>query len=216
MIRVVPLFPLPNVVLFPGAVLPLHIFEHRYRAMMEYCLSDTRQFAMALLRPGWEKTYHGRPDIEPVVCLGTILSHERLPDGRYNLLLQGTSRARVLQELPEPHPFRLAKLELFSSTGQTLEIDLSDQREQLRDLLETGFHRDLNWSKMLRRMINEPISTVQLADLMAFGLIDDVKLKQSLLADPDPIHRLRTLIQALRQQAPLSAAMESPIAHWLN
>src|SRR5947209_4114241 len=85
----VPLFPLPNVVLFPRAVLPLHIFEERYRAMMADALAGDRQVAMALLKPGWEKNYYARPAIEPVVCLGRILSHERLPDGCYNFLLQG-------------------------------------------------------------------------------------------------------------------------------
>ena len=92
----VPLFPLPNVVLFPGAVLPLHIFEERYKRDDRGCAAGQRQVAMALLRPGWEKNYYGRPAIEPVVCVGTILSHERLADGRYNFLLQGHTRAQVV------------------------------------------------------------------------------------------------------------------------
>src|SRR5581483_11492817 len=92
----VPLFPLPNVVLFPRAVLPLHIFEERYKAMTADSLRGDRQIAMALLQSGWEKNYHCKPRIDPVVCVGTILSHERLSDGRYNLLLQGTTRARIV------------------------------------------------------------------------------------------------------------------------
>src|SRR5437588_1726053 len=83
----VPLFPLPNVVLFPRAVLPLHIFEERYKAMMAGTLGGDRQIAMALLKSGWEKNYHGKAALEPVVCVGRILTHERLPDGRYNFLL---------------------------------------------------------------------------------------------------------------------------------
>src|SRR4051794_8131775 len=86
----VPLFPLPNVVLFPRAVLPLHIFEERYKKMTADVLrTPGRQLAMALLRPGWEKSYYGAPAIEPVVCVGTILSHEKRSDGKYNFLLQG-------------------------------------------------------------------------------------------------------------------------------
>src|SRR5438046_5951139 len=88
-IESVPLFPLPNVVLFPRAVLPLHIFEERYKAMTRHALEGDRRVAMALLRPGWEKSYYSRPAIEPVVCVGTILTHERLADGKYNFLLQG-------------------------------------------------------------------------------------------------------------------------------
>src|SRR3982751_6181741 len=85
----VPLFPLPNVVLFPRVVLPLHIFEERYKRMTAEVLRGDKRIAMALRRPGWEKDYYGQPAIEPVVCVGQILSHERLEDGRYNFLLQG-------------------------------------------------------------------------------------------------------------------------------
>ena len=91
------IFPLATV-LFPGSVLPLHIFEDRYRAMMADALEGDRLIAMALLKPGWEKSYYGRPEIEPVVCVGQILSQEKLADGKYNLLLQGVVRARVVEE----------------------------------------------------------------------------------------------------------------------
>src|SRR5438105_7782889 len=97
----VPLFPLPNVVLFPRAVLPLHIFEERYKVMTAEALAGERQVAMALLKPGWEKNYYHRPAIDPVVCVGTILSYELLADGKYNFLLQGHTRARVVRELSE-------------------------------------------------------------------------------------------------------------------
>src|SRR5512135_1917533 len=93
-----PLFPLPNVVLFPRAVLPLHIFEERYKVMTADVLAGDGRLAMALLKSGWEKDYYGRPAIEQVVCVGQILSHEKLPDGKYNFLLQGRNRARVVRE----------------------------------------------------------------------------------------------------------------------
>src|SRR5271170_4410028 len=93
----VPLFPLPNVVLFPRAVLPLHIFEERYKAMTADALSGDHLIAMAVLGPGWEREY--RPEIEPVVCLGRIISYEKLPDGRYNFFLQGQIRAKIVREI---------------------------------------------------------------------------------------------------------------------
>src|SRR4051794_34377802 len=91
-----PLFPVPNVGLLPRAILPLHVFEERYKQMTADVLGDDDQrIAMALLRPGWEQNYYGKPAIEPVVCVGLILSHEKLPDGKYNFLLQGQTRARI-------------------------------------------------------------------------------------------------------------------------
>jgi uncharacterized protein len=93
-----PLFPLPNVVLFPGVFLPLHIFEARYRAMTEDALAGDRMIGMALLKPGFEAEYEGRPPIYPVGCVGLITHAERLPDGRFHIVLQGVERFRVTGE----------------------------------------------------------------------------------------------------------------------
>src|SRR5947209_790301 len=133
----VSLFPLPNVVLFPRAVLPLHVFEERYKAMIADALRGDRQIAMALLRPGWEKNYHGKPAIEPVVCVGKILTHERLPDGRYNFLLQGHTRARLVRELESDRPYRLAELELLPE-DPAMEIDLDEDRRRILATFENG------------------------------------------------------------------------------
>src|SRR5262245_51754568 len=113
----VALFPLPNVVLFPRAILPLHIFEERYKAMTRDALRTDRQIAMALLRPGWEKCYYSRATIDPVVCVGQILQHEKLPDGTYNFLLQGLTRAKVVSERPPGEcMYRVAELEPLVET----------------------------------------------------------------------------------------------------
>src|SRR5204863_9636969 len=85
------LFPLPNVVLFPHVVQPLHIFEPRYRQMTADALAGDQLIAPALLRPGWEGDYEGRPATYPVVCVGKIVSEQQLPDGRFNILLRGLS-----------------------------------------------------------------------------------------------------------------------------
>src|SRR5688572_28999827 len=124
----VPLFPLPNVVLFPRAVLPLHIFEERYKTMTVDAVAGDRQVAMALLMPGWEKNYYHRPTIEPVVCVGTILSHEKLPDGKYNFLLQGHTRARIVREVGDK-AYRMAQLEPVAEVND-LEADLADERRR--------------------------------------------------------------------------------------
>ncbi len=105
----IPIFPLPDVVLFPHTLLPLHIFEPRYRHMVRDCLAGDKRMAMALLRPGWESDYYGRPPIYPIAGAGEIIRHEELPDGRFNILLRGTMRIGITAELPTDKPYRVAR-----------------------------------------------------------------------------------------------------------
>jgi Lon protease-like protein len=98
MADLLPLFPLPNVVLFPNVFLPLHIFEPRYREMVADALASDRMIGMVLLRPGWNRDYEGRPPIYPVGCSGLLTHNERLPDGRYHIVLRGIERFRIVEE----------------------------------------------------------------------------------------------------------------------
>jgi Lon protease-like protein len=98
MSELLPLFPLPNVVLFPNVFLPLHIFEPRYRDMVADALANDRMIGMVLLRPGWDRDYEGRPPIYSVGCSGVLTHNERLPDGRYNIVLRGMERFRIVEE----------------------------------------------------------------------------------------------------------------------
>lgn len=93
-----PLFPLPNVVLFPNVFLPLHVFEPRYRAMVADAEASDRMIGMVLLRPGWEGSYEGRPPIFAIGCSGVMTHVERLADGRYNLVLRGLERFHIVEE----------------------------------------------------------------------------------------------------------------------
>ncbi len=106
-------FPLPSAVLFPHAALPLHIFEPRYRTLVREALEGDKVMALANLQAGWEGQYGGRPPMQPILCAGLISWHEELPDGRYNILLQGVSRARLLDELPADKLYREARVELL-------------------------------------------------------------------------------------------------------
>src|SRR5262245_53659368 len=108
-----PVFPLPNVVLFPHVALPLHIFEPRYREMIADALEGERLIAMALLKPGWEELYEEKPAIHEMVCLGRITAEESLEDGKYNIVLTGLTRALVVEEPETELLYRMAKLELF-------------------------------------------------------------------------------------------------------
>ena len=193
----VALFPLPSVVLFPRAVLPLHIFEDRYRAMTADALAAQRRIAMALLKPGWEKSYYGKPEIEPVVCVGQILSHEQLPDGNYNFLLQGELRARIVKELPtDDTPYRVAQLQPIEQLP-AMEIDLEDQRRRLLELFSTPPLASSGPGKQFRQIVRSHLPTGDIADLAAFTFIEDVTIKQSLLADADIRGRIERTIEQL-------------------
>ena len=197
----VPLFPLPNVVLFPRAILPLHIFEERYKTMTADALEGDRVIAMSLLRPGWEKCYYGAPPIEPVVCAGRILSHEKLPDGKYNFLLQGLARGRVVEE-DRSRPYRVSRLELLPE-ADVMEIDLENERHRLTCMLSEGICANLPVVRQFRQMLNSTMPTAEIADLLAFNFIDDVHVKQSLLAETDPRRRLERLVPILDELRPI-------------
>ena len=190
----VPLFPLPNVVLFPRAVLPLHIFEERYKTMTADALRGQRLIAMALLKAGWEKNYHGRPPIDAVACVGIILTHERLADGKYNFLLQGQSRARIVREHGD-EPYRVAKLEPLVELP-VMEIDLANERRRLSDLFDDGRLLATGIGRRFRELLAAPIPTADIADLIAFNFLEDVQLKQSLLAEGDVRRRVGLIVDA--------------------
>jgi uncharacterized protein len=120
---VIPIFPLPNVVLFPRMPLPLHVFEPRYRKMVADALRSHQTIGMTLLQPGWEEDYEGRPPVYAVGCAGTIERSEPLTDGRYNILLRGETRFRVTGERAG-EPYRLAVVEaLPDAPGDPEEIE---------------------------------------------------------------------------------------------
>lgn len=121
----IPIFPLPNVVLFPNVFLPLHIFEARYRAMVADALVRDRIIGMVLLRPGYEHDYQGRPPVYAQGCAGVITHSEPLADGRYNIVLRGLEKFRILDE-DASRAYRLAHVEALP------EIMNDDERETLR------------------------------------------------------------------------------------
>jgi Lon protease-like protein len=131
-----PLFPLPNVVLFPNVFLPLHIFEPRYREMIADALKSDRLIGMVLLQPKWEGSSEGRPPVYPIGCSGVITHVERLDDGRYNIVLRGLERFRILRE-DHARRYRRAQVEsLMQSPLRPEDRDaIRTQRSKLEALL---------------------------------------------------------------------------------
>ncbi len=131
--QIIPLFPLPNLVLFPGIRVPLHIFEPRYRQMVADVAEGDRMIGMMLLKGDWERDYHAFPDIYDIGCAGRIGGLVRLDDGRYNLLLDGISEFRMRREIRD-RAYRRAEVEWCPVARDTLECD-AETMDGLRELL---------------------------------------------------------------------------------
>ena len=138
-----PLFPLPSVVLFPNVFLPLHVFEPRYRVMAADALASDRMIGMVLLRPGWESEYEGRPPVYPIGCSGVITHVEQTSDGRYNVVLRGVERFRIVSEDQE-RPYRRALVEPLAEpapAGRDVAA-IRSTRAKLESLLATAVDKD--------------------------------------------------------------------------
>lgn len=213
--RPLPIFALDSVVVLPQQVLPLHIFEPRYRQMVERALDGAGQIAMAVFRgPRWKQEYHGNPPIRPAVCVSQILQHEKLPDGRYNILLQGVCRARVLDErLPdEERMYREAMLEPVG-----LEGDAGAEGESLREWLdgelEAGaLSRFVVAEQVLEYVRNDGVPTSALLELVSFAMLTEADTRYRLLAEGDASRRLRLIRGSLEGLARLvrSAQAQKP------
>jgi uncharacterized protein len=141
----IPLFPLPNVVLFPGALLPLHIFEPRYRAMVADALDNDRLIGIVMLRPGWDPDYEGAPPVYPIGCGGFITHAEQLPDGRYNIMLRGLEKFRILSERfarDGSQRHRIARIESITEAPRAVGGAATEARRRLEYLIAKRLQRN--------------------------------------------------------------------------
>lgn len=126
--QIVPIFPLPSAVLFPDTILPLHIFEERYLAMVREAAAGENRIAITLLHPGFEEEYEGQPPFHRIGTIGRIEQLEELPNGRFNLHLVGEERVQF-DEIPSPTPYRLVRTEPLE---ETIPEQLQRDEERLR------------------------------------------------------------------------------------
>jgi uncharacterized protein len=139
--RELPIFPLPNTVLFPSVFLPLHVFETRYQAMVRDALEGDRLIGMTLLQPGYQTDYEGSPPVYPVGCAGVITHSERLDDGRFNIVLRGIEKFRVVDE-PRTDPYRVAQVVGLEETlADGTRPTLRQQRQRLEAVLVASMER---------------------------------------------------------------------------
>ncbi len=192
------LFPLPSLVFFPNALQPLHVFEQRYRDMMADAIEDDLLLSLVLLKPGWDQDYDGAPAIEPVACLGRITDYQELPDGRYNLLLKGLKRIRVLEELSTDKLYRQARAEVLDNH---ISCNLAMQRHLQNQLASAVLPRLEHLPDVhthIAEMFDSSICLGDLCDVLSFMLPLPLERKQALLETPHVEERTRQLIEILK------------------
>jgi Lon protease-like protein len=187
----IPIFPLPDVVLFPHTLLPLHVFEPRYREMVRDCLAGDRRLATALLRPGWESDYYGRPPVFPIAGAGEIIQHEELADGRFNILLRGTMRVGILQELPAEQSYRVVRArplpDRYPTGGQDV---LAPRIERLKVFYLRLLAEVQKGQGEVAKIFSGVKDPGIISDRMAGAAIPDAEIRQQVLEAVDVSARL--------------------------
>jgi Lon protease-like protein len=203
-----PLFPLPNVVLFPNVFLPLHIFEPRYREMVADALAGDRIIGMGLLRPGWEADYEGRPAVYSIGCAGLITFSEQHDDGRYNIVLRGMQKFRITGE-DHSRSYRIAAVEPVAEevTAEDREIVRSERRRLEALLVPQPEGRGVD-SKVPPSMADE-----DLVNALAQYLDLEPVEKQALLERDGLVARCRSLIDLLEMKVIVSRRAWSSESH---
>lgn len=194
-LQALPIFPLPDTVLFPGALLPLHVFEPRYRELTADVIAGDRMMAIARLRPGYEVEYHGRPPVVDVVGVGRLVQHEALPDGRSNILLRGIGRARIEEEAPPSKAYRIVRARLLDEATPASDDDLAAARAQLVtlcDALAAAMPEGGDMLRSLARSVDEPGGS---ADVIASAVVIGGDERQELLEMTDPAARLERVLE---------------------
>ncbi|MCX5658164.1 MAG: LON peptidase substrate-binding domain-containing protein [Planctomycetota bacterium] len=191
-------FPLPQCVLLPHATVPLHIFEPRYRRMVSDALEGGRAIAMATFEgDDWKRDYEGKPPLRPTVCVAVIARHQELPDGRWNILLRGICRARIVREMPHD-PYRVARLRPTEDEPE-MEIDLIEHRRRLEDLLCDADLRRVAAVHSLQPLLRQETSTAAMIDLSIMCLVEDSEQRYAMLAEADAQERAGWLERRLEE-----------------
>ncbi|MBI4565069.1 MAG: LON peptidase substrate-binding domain-containing protein [Planctomycetes bacterium] len=191
------LFPLPGTVLFPKTVLPLHIFEPRYRAMVADALESDRLIAMALLKPGWKSDYHGNPPVFDVVGIGRIFQEQLLEEGKYNLLLHGLIRGRIEHHLGA-EPYRRALVKLLPEPPAPASPDLERVRRTFLAVF-SSLVQSLDKTTSVKIEPDLPLGT--LCDVLTSFLDVDAYAKQAVLEQIDVRARAETVLGLLRRSS---------------
>ena len=192
---IAPIFPLPDVTFFPHTLMPLHVFEARYRVMVIDALERDRKLAVVRLQPGYEATYAGKPAVHAVGGLGEIVSCERLATGRYNILLRGECRVRIEQELPTDTLYRVVRARRLVD-GEAAG-DAAAALARIRAACRTLLGALARPADLLDTALAGGQAPGVIADRVAAAVLPATDLRQSLLETLDVIARVTRVADAL-------------------
>ena len=188
------IFPLPQCVLLPGALLPLHVFEPRYRALVGDALAGNHLLGIARLRPGYEADYHGCPPVDDHLGVGRIIASEELPDGRYHVLLRGLCRARIEREDRGSHPYRRVCARALDDTESRRPAAVTAGHAQLIALCDRLSMSLEQGGEQLRQLVRAEAAPASCVDLVTAALVTDADDRQTLLEALDPADRIELAV----------------------
>jgi Lon protease-like protein len=195
-----PLFPLPDLVFFPNTRMPLHVFEPRYRQMVSDALTGEARFGIVLLRPGWQTNYYGAPPVYGCGTVGAIEQAVSLEDGRFNILVRGDVRFRIVSEVSR-NPYRTARVIAQPELVRKAE-EAYAEREWLADLARQYLEYLPNQTPVPEI---ETVGLESLTNALIMSLNLDSEEKQKLLEVDDLVARseqvgneLATRVETLR------------------
>ncbi len=202
--EVIPLFPLPSSVFYPGTPLPLHIFEPRYRQMTTDALEGARKIGMVLLKPDWGAAYFDRPELYTIGCVGSIEKEIRHPNGKFNFTLVGLRRFRILKEL-DGKPYRRAEIKLLEELN---EQEIGEEPNAIRDGLIGLYREFISLIPEGNSLKEEPDWNLgdklsQFIDRFAYRMDLNLEQKQTFLEEQDVFRRAKFLQDFIKMKLDL-------------
>ncbi len=199
-LKELPLFPLPGTVFFPNTLLPLHVFEPRYRQLTKFCIDNSWPMAVVLIEPGHEEGQTGDPPLAPMASIGHLIMREELDDGRFNIVLQGMARIRILEEQPrQERPFRTARAQLVSDYLLPDKALLQRKAAAVRAALTSLMIRDHKIREMVSAPLLETRAPAVLADALSAMIFNDPVKRQEQLACSQVHERLDRVLDRLSE-----------------
>jgi Lon protease-like protein len=189
-LRRLPMFPLPNVVLFPHALLPLHIFEERYRALARDVLTGRRFLAISLIAPGEDAEKNEKPAVQKIAGVGEVVMAHELADGRFNLVVRGRARIHIDEELISDQPYRLIAASVLPDLAPAERGELLDADQSLRALVGHLADAIPDGGELLRQVVAAQETPSELVDVLAAALVVDPGQRQALLETRDVMKRI--------------------------